>query len=60
MVSRELLNELRLIFKEAYGVKLKQNEAVEVGNTLVNYFSLLKQIETGNEEKYENLRGSNS
>lgn len=45
MVSPELVEELRIIIKEEYQVDLEPDEASEIANTLVNFFSLLTKIE---------------
>jgi hypothetical protein len=45
MVSQKLLNELKQIIKEDYGVELTQKETSEVGNTLVQFFELLIKIQ---------------
>lgn len=45
MVSRELVEELRIIIKEEYQVDLEPEEASEIANTLVNFFNLLTKIE---------------
>lgn len=44
MVSQELLDELQIIIKEDYKIELTPQEVSEVGNTLVNFFSLLADI----------------
>lgn len=51
MVSPELINELKTIIKEDYGVELEQNEADEIANSLVNYFDLLAKIQIENNVK---------
>ena len=45
MVSPELVEELRIIIKEEYLVNLEPQEASEIANTLVNFFTLLTKIE---------------
>ena len=45
MVSQALLNELKQIILEDYGVLLTPEEISEVGNTLVQFFELLINIE---------------
>ncbi len=52
MLSQGLLEELKTIVKEDYGVELKEDEAVEMGNSLISYFDILLQIKNSNE--YEN------
>jgi len=49
MVSQELLNELKQIILEDYGVNLKPDEVSEIGNALVNFFSLLADININHE-----------
>lgn len=45
MVSKGLLEELRLILKEDYGQDLTPEQVFGVGNTLVGYFDLLSKFE---------------
>ena len=45
MINLKLLNELKIILREDYGVELKSQEVAEIGDTLINYFSLLLEIE---------------
>lgn len=45
MVSKQLLEELRMIIKEDYGVELQPQDLSEVGNSLVEYFELLIKID---------------
>ena len=56
MISSKLLDELKTIFREDYGVELKPQEVSEIGNTLVNYFSLLLEIEAreSRDKNYDN------
>lgn len=49
MVSPELVEELRMIIKEDYLIELQLQEASEIANTLVNFFSLLTKIEFEND-----------
>lgn len=44
MISQELLNELKVIIKEEYGLDLSTELVSEIGYTLVGYFELLAQI----------------
>lgn len=46
MLSVELLQELKLILKEDYGVELPPDELSEFGSALVAYQELLAKIET--------------
>ena len=41
MISKELLQELQLIIHEEYGQNLSDTEVSEVGNLLVDSFSIL-------------------
>lgn len=45
MLSKELLEELKLILKEEYGINLTDDETTKVGMNLVGYFSLLAKIQ---------------
>ena len=45
-MSKERLEELRMIIREKYGRELTDRELFEIGNGLVNYFSLLGKIDT--------------
>lgn len=49
MVSQELLNELKQIILEDYGVNLKPDDVSEIGNNLVNFISLLADINLNHE-----------
>jgi len=51
MLNRQLLNELETILKEDYGLVLNQNEAKEIGNTLVKFFELLANIGQTSEKR---------
>jgi len=44
MVSRKLLKELQQIIKEECGVELKPKEVSDIGNTLIEFFELLAEI----------------
>jgi len=44
MVSQQLLDELKVIIKEDYGITLKPEELSDVANQLVNFFDLLIKI----------------
>lgn len=48
MVSQELLEELKMIIKEDYQVELQPEEASEIANTLVHFFTLLEKMESEN------------
>jgi len=45
MVSQKLLDELKQIIFEDYGVLLTAEEISEIGNSLVQFFELLINIE---------------
>lgn len=51
MVSKELLEELRIIIKKDYKINLKPKEVSEIGNSLVSFFELLLKIESDNKAK---------
>lgn len=53
MVSQQLLQELKLIIQEDYGVVLQPQEVSEIGNSLVQFFSMLIKIDTEDEEEKE-------
>ncbi len=44
MVSQELLNELKTIVKEDYGVILDSKDLTDFANTLISFFELLISI----------------
>lgn len=44
MVSKERLEELRIIIREEYGLEVTDKELFEIGSGLVSYFSLLTKI----------------
>ncbi len=46
MVSKTLLEELRIILKEEYNLVLDDISLSKFGNALVGYFDLLLRIET--------------
>lgn len=46
MLSKELLEELKTILKEDYGLELTPIELADMGAKLVAYFSLLAKIDT--------------
>lgn len=57
MVSEKLLQELKQIVKEEYGVELVPKEVSSIGNSLVRFFEIL--IDTNTKYKYENYRSPN-
>jgi hypothetical protein len=44
MVSKELLNELKDILEDDFGLKLSLDEVTEIAAIFVNYFDLLANI----------------
>lgn len=50
IISNQLLQELRLIFKEDYNLKLSLRETTEIATNLVGFFETLLKIEA----KYDN------
>ena len=59
MVSKELVEELRVIIKEEYGRGIDYQQASQIANGLVGYFSLLAKLnrriinDEYNNEKHE-------
>lgn len=45
MVSKELMQELRTIFQEDYGVSLSDADVLEIANTLVSFFEVLVRVD---------------
>ena len=50
MISQTLLNELRTIVKEDYGVTLKPQDLADFANTLLGFFELLTKINAQTED----------
>lgn len=50
MVSPALLEELKIIIKEDYGIELPQDELSEFGNFLVTIYELLAKMDKKNKE----------
>ena len=46
MVTKQLLQELQTIIKEEYQLDLTDEEAEELGNTLVGCYQILSEQET--------------
>ena len=44
MVSKQMLQKLKIIIKDEYGRDLSDNEVFEIGNGLVRYFKTLKRL----------------
>lgn len=44
MISKDMLKELEQIIKEEFGIKINPKELSDFGNTLVDFFDLLVQI----------------
>lgn len=45
MVGQKLIEELKMILKEDCQIELQPQEASDVANIIVNFFSLLTKIE---------------
>ncbi len=50
MISKQLLEELKEIFKNDYGVSLSDETVSEIGNALLQYFEVLLKVADGNIE----------
>jgi len=62
MVSRQLVEELKIIIKEDYRKDLKIKEVAQIAENLVDYFNLLAKIHHREEilkNKYENNKSTN-
>ena len=59
MVSKEHLEELRVIIRKKCGREVTDKELSEIGNGLVHYFSLLAEMKT-KLEKPETKPGKNA
>lgn len=44
MVSKKMLQKLKIIIKDEYGRDLSDSEVFEIGNGLVKYFKALKRL----------------
>jgi len=44
MVSKQMLQKLKIIIKDEYGRDLTDSEVFELGNGLVRYFKALKRL----------------
>lgn len=44
MVSKPMLQKLKIIIKNEYGRDLSDSEVFEIGNGLVRYFKTLKRL----------------
>jgi len=44
MVSKQMLQKLKIIIKDEYGRDLTDSEVFEIGNGLVRYFKALKRL----------------
>jgi hypothetical protein len=58
IISNQLLQELRLILKEDYNLKLSLREVTEIATSLVGFFETLLKIETKN--NYETQGGNHA
>lgn len=47
MVSKELLEELKIILFEEFGLSLKNSEVYDIAISLMEYFETLAKIECG-------------
>lgn len=54
MVSQSLLEELKNVIYEDYGVKLTPQTLSSLGNDLVQFFEILMSVEFVSESKEEN------
>jgi len=54
MVSRELLEKLKIIIKDECGKDLEMNEVAQIGNGLVGYFDLLAKINNRHNQNHVN------
>ena len=54
MLSKELLEELKLILKEEYSLNLSDDETAKLGRNLVGYFSLLAKIQNRKQSNESN------
>lgn len=54
MISTALLEELKIIIKEDYGIELPQDELSEFGNFLVALYELLAKMDQKNNAGEEN------
>lgn len=46
MISQELLDELKIIIKEDYGIELAKQELYELAHLLISSFELLIKIDS--------------
>jgi len=53
MISKSLLDELKTIIREDYGEELDDQKISQIGNSLVSYFDLLKEIHHRNRKPME-------
>jgi len=53
MLSPELLNELKTILQEDYGIELKPEYLTELANALVSYGEILTRVEFESSSKGE-------
>lgn len=50
MISKQLLEELKEIFKEDYGVSLPDEIVSEIASTFIQYYEVLLKVSDGNIE----------
>lgn len=54
MISTQRVQELKQLFKDEYKVELSDQEAQDAGQKLVDYFSLLIEIDQNTKSKEKN------
>lgn len=52
MLSKKLIHELIVILKDDYDVQLSDEEAENLGNSLVDYFEILLKVDQDEYEHY--------
>lgn len=50
MISKQLLEELKEIFKSDYGVSLSDDFVSEIGSAIFQYYEVLLKVSGGNNE----------
>lgn len=50
MISKDLLEELKEIFKSDYGVSLPDDLVSEIGSAIFQYYEVLLKVSDGNTE----------
>lgn len=54
MLSKQLLDELKLILKEEFNLELSEKDSAKLARNLVGYFELLAKIHYRNRENETN------